>query len=133
MAVVAGALPLILIYDKTLSRVDGLILLVTYGAYATSFFKERFLQIAHRHRKEGYLHRFLRNFAHFEVPVQQTKEYGRLFVAIAAMLLSASLIVRVATGLAALAGIPLFLVGLVLLSVGTTLPELVFSIRSLED
>src|SRR3990167_7352305 len=42
MAAIAGALPLILIYDKSLSRTDGLILLAAYGAYATSFFKIRF-------------------------------------------------------------------------------------------
>lgn len=134
MAAIAGVLPLILIYDKTLSRVDGLILLATYGAYATSFFKERFLQIAHIHRKEGYIHRFLRNFAHLEQEsVHHAKEYGRLFAAIALMLLSASLIVKVAISLATTAGVPLFLVGLIFLSVGTTLPELAFSIKSLDD
>lgn len=134
MAAFAGALPLILIYDKSLSRVDGLILLAVYGAYATSFFKERFLQIAHHHRKEGYIHRFLRNFEHpIEEAIHHPKEWGRLFISIAVMLLSASLIVKVAISLAAIISVPIFLVGLILLSVGTTLPELVFSIRSLED
>lgn len=134
LAAVAGALPLILIYDKYLSRVDGLILLSAYGAYATSFFKVRFLQIAHQHRKEGYIHRFLRNFAHpFETAIEYRKEYGRLFIALAVMLLSASIIVKVATTLAVAANIPLFLVGLIFVSVGTSLPELAFSIRSLNN
>lgn len=134
MTAVAGALPLILIYDKTLSRVDGLILLSAYGAYASSFFKLRFLQIAHQHRKEGYIHRFLRNFQHpIDVAIEHRKEYGRLFVALAVMLVAASLIVKVATTLAAAAGLPVFLVGLIFVSVGTSLPELAFSIRSLDN
>ncbi|MCL4382728.1 sodium:calcium antiporter [Patescibacteria group bacterium] len=134
LAAIAGILPLILIYDKYLSRIDGLMLLSAYGAYATSFFKIRFLQIAHQHRKEGYLYRFLRNFEHpIDEVIRHRREYGRLFIAIAVMLLSASLIVKVATTLAAIANIPIFLVGLVMVAIGTSLPELAFSIKSLDD
>lgn len=134
MAAVAGILPLLLIYDKSLSRLDGGILLLAYIAYATSFYKERFLQISHHHRKEGYIHRFLRNFEHpVEEVIHHPKEWFRFFLSIGVMLLSASLIVKVATTLAVAISVPVFLIGLVLLSVGTTLPELVFSIRSLGE
>jgi len=133
LALIAGIIPLILVFDGTLSRVDGLILLALYGGYATSFFKERFLQIAQHHRKEGYLHRFLRNFTHPQIGGHKARELGRLFVGIALLIFSADIIVRIAKEIAVISNVPIFLVGLILISIGTTLPELVFSVRSLED
>jgi cation:H+ antiporter len=131
VALIAGILPLILIFDGELGRTDGLILIAVYCAYASSFFKQRFLQIAEEHKKGSYIQRFLRRFTHFDG--NKTKEAGRLFVGIALLLVSANIIVRIARILAEAAGIPVFLVGLVLVSVGTTLPELAFSFRALED
>jgi cation:H+ antiporter len=133
VALVAGVLPLILVLDSELSRVDGLILLAVYGAYMASFFKERFMQIAFHHRKEGYIHRFMRNFTHPKLDGPKTKDLARLFVGLALLLFSADVIVKVAKEIATMSNMPIFLVGLILLSVGTTLPELAFSIRSLED
>lgn len=133
VALVAGTIPLILVFDGTLSRVDGLILLAVYGAYATSFFKERFLQIAQQHRKEGYIHRFLRNFTHPQINIHKARELGKLFIGVALLIFSADVIVKIAKEIAVISNFPIFLVGLVLISVGTTLPELAFSIRSLED
>jgi len=131
VALVAGVLPLLLILDGELSRTDGLILIAVYCAYASSFFKDRFLQIAEEHKKGSYIQRFLRKFTH--VDSNKTKEAGRLFVGVAMLLVSANIIVRIASVLAEAAGIPVFLVGLVLVSIGTTLPELAFSFRALED
>jgi cation:H+ antiporter len=131
VALIAGVLPLILILDGQLGRTDGLILIATYGAYASSFFKHRFLQIAEEHKKGSYIQRFLRRFT--QIDGNKTKEAARLFVGVAMLLISANIIVRIARVLAEAAGIPIFLVGLVLVSVGTTLPELAFSFRALED
>ncbi|MBI4157374.1 sodium:calcium antiporter [Candidatus Woesebacteria bacterium] len=129
VAALAAILPLVLIYDKTLSRVDGLILLAAYGAYASSFFKRRFAQISEEHRKEGFFIRILQRVSNIDGNTR--KESGRLFVGIALLLITSNLIVRVSSIFAQDAGIPVFLVGLILLSIGTTLPELIFSIRSL--
>lgn len=131
VAAMAAILPLILIYDKTLSRVDGLILIAAYGAYASSFFKKRFLQIAEEHRKESFFVRLLQQVSH--INGNGGRESGRLFIGIAILLAASNLIVRSASILAQNAGIPIFLVGLILISVGTTLPELIFSIRSLNN
>jgi len=133
VALVAAVFPMILILDGNLSRVDGIILLGIYVAYMASFFKDRFMQIAHWHRKEGYIHRFMRNFVHPQLDFHKAKELGRLFIGLALLLFSADVIVKIAQEITVDSGIPIFLVGLVLLSVGTTLPELAFSIRSLED
>src|SRR3989344_593702 len=131
IALFAGLLPILLIIDGTLSRVDGLILLASYGAYATSLFRTRFLEIAEEHKKERFFYRFMRQFNHMDSA--RTKELGRLFVGIALLLISADVIVRVARQLAQEANIPFFLVGLIVLSIGTTLPEIAFSFRSLKD
>ena len=49
------------------------------------------------------------------------------------MLVSADVIVRVAKLFALSLGIPVFVVGLIILAIGTSLPELVFSFRSLKS
>lgn len=131
IALIAGVLPILLALDRNLSRIDGLILLAVYGAYATSFFKVRFFEIAERHKMESYFHRLFRKINQLEV--SKPKELGKFFIGIAILLVSADLITRVSGKLAAEANIPVFLIGLILIAVGTSLPELAFSLRSLED
>lgn len=131
IALVAGILPIILILDGRLGRVDGLVLLAAYGAYASSFFRARFMEVAQEHKKESFFYRFLRKFNH--INSRRTKEFGRLFVGIALLLFSADIIVKASTQLASIANIPLFVIGLVLVAMGTSLPEFAFSLRTLED
>jgi cation:H+ antiporter len=131
IALIAGILPIILSLDRNLSRVDGLILTAVYGAYATSFFKIRFFEIAERHKTESFFHRFFRKINHFDI--NKSKELGKLFMGIAILLASADLIAQVSRQLAIVANVPVFLIGLILLAIGTSLPELAFSLRSLED
>lgn len=131
MALVAGMLPLILLVDRHLSRVDGLILLVVYLGYATSFFRARFIQIGREHQEESFVYRFFRKFNH--VDSEKRKELGRFFVGIAILLFSADAIVKLATYLASLVNIPSFVVGVVFIAVSTSIPELAFSLRSIEE
>lgn len=131
VAFLAGILPLFLILDKSLSRVDGLILLATYFAYSTGFFRRRYVEIGKEQAEESFVYRFLRKFNN--VDGHHTKEFGRLFVGVALLLFSSDMIVRFSTRLASQANIPIFLVGLVVLAIGTSLPELAFSLRSLGD
>jgi cation:H+ antiporter len=131
VALVAGIIPILLLLDGTLSRVDGLALLAIYFAYSSSIFKRRYMEIAEEHKKESFVYRFLRRFSH--VNVKTSKEFGKLFIGIAFLLISADFIVKIASNLANTAGVPIFVVGLVVVAIGTSLPELVFSFRSLED
>ena len=132
IATAAGILPMILALDGRLTRVDGLVLLIVYLAYATSLFKHRFLEIAEGHRKnEPFWYRIYRQISRIDGHIG--REYGRLFIGLSVMLLSADLCVRVARTLASSLGIPIFIVGLVVVAIGTSLPEFAFSIRSLED
>lgn len=131
IALIAGILPLILIIDRVLSRVDGLILLASYFAYALSFFKHRYIQISQEQREEGFIYRFIRRFNH--ISTEKKREIGKLFVGIGLLLFSADKIVKLSLTLAHEVNIPIFLVGLLLLAVGTSLPEFAFSLRSVED
>src|SRR3989344_5717001 len=132
IAFLAGILPAFLALDGVLSRVDALILISVYLAYTTGFFKRRYLQIAKEQQEEtSFVYRFFRKFKN--LPQGRTREFGKLFVGVAMLLASSDIIVRLSTFLAAYAQIPLFLVGLFVIAIGTSLPELVFSIRSLSD
>lgn len=130
VALAAGILPVILALDKELGRVDGLVLLLVYAAYASSFFRKRFLEIAEEQKKEGFFYRFLRRFNHIDSI--KTKELGRLFIGLALLLASSDIIVKISLKLTSFVSIPIFVVGLIVLAVGTSLPELAFSLRSLE-
>ena len=90
-----------------------------------------FLQIAKEQKQESYVYRFIRQFNH--VDARKRKELGRLFVGLALLLFSADVIVKSATTLADQAGISGFVIGLVVVALGTSLPEFAFSLRSLEE
>jgi len=111
--------------------VDGLILLMVYFAYTTGFFKRRFEEVGKKQAEEKFVYRFVREFKTIESI--KAKEFGRLFLGLALLLFSADMLVRFSSQLASLANIPVFLIGLFVLAIGTSLPEFAFSIRSLED
>jgi len=130
VALVASIAPLILILDLSLSRVDGLVLLAVYGVYITSLFKTQYSEIAKGVRPD-YFHKLLRS-----IPVMDghhTKEYGRLFLGLALLLWSSNILVRTSQGIATFFNVPLFLIGLIIISIGTTLPEFAFSVKSLKE
>lgn len=131
-ALIAGVIPLVFLLDGVISRVDGMILIAIWGAYVVHFFRVRFVQIAHKLSQEGFWYRFLHKV---EVGVSGTagREMARLLLGVALLLFSADVIVRLSRSLAQDIGIPVFLVGVLVVSIGTTLPELAFSFRSLAD
>lgn len=131
IALAAGVLPLILVLDTKLSRVDGLILLAVYFAYASSFFRTRFVQIGEEQKQENFIYRFVRKF--YNIDTEKKREFGRLFVGIAVLLFSANAIVKLSSALATSFNIPLFVIGLIIIAVGTSLPELAFSFRSIKE
>ena len=130
MALVAGLLPLALMADGILGRVDGLVLLFVYASYTASFFKDKFVEITNEHSQESFFYKFLRQMNHIDFDI--TKEYGKLFISLALMLFSSKQIIGASEKLAVSIGIPIFVVGLIILAIGTSLPELVFSLRSVK-
>ena len=131
VALIASIIPLVLLLDGRLSRVDGLVLLAVYLANATSFFRTRYVQIGKEQQEENFVYRFLRQFNHIDT--EKKREFGRLFVGIALMLFSADIIVKVAVYLASTIQMPEFVIGLVVVAIGTSLPEFAFSLRSLKE
>ena len=131
MALVAGLLPLALMADGILGRVDGLILLFVYAAYTAGFFKDKFAEITDEHSQESFFYKFLREINHIDFDI--TKEYGKLFLGLALMLFSSQQIIGASEKLAVAIGIPVFVVGLIILAIGTSLPELIFSIKSIKE
>ena len=130
-AFLAGAAPMMLLFDKRLGRVDGLILLALYGFYNVLVLKEREQRLAEARNgeEEGFIKRLLRRLNH-----QGTKkEFGWLFLGIALLLFSADMIVRIAGKIAIAFNIPLLLIGLFLVAVGTSLPELAFSLKAIRE
>lgn len=133
IALFAGILPSMLLLDGNLSRVDGLILLSIYFAYATGLYWKRYEQIAESGIPEHKLpYRFIRTLNSLNhINSTKKREYSKLFIGIALMLFSADTIVRLASNLAEEMGVDTFVVGLVIVAIGTSLPEFAFSIRSL--
>ncbi len=123
-AFLAATSPMLLISDKVLSRIDGLILLLLYVFYQIAVFSEK---TGVREKAEDKHLRLLRKLEQRET----RKELAWIVLAIALLLFSAETIVKLATKLALASNLPTFLIGLLLVSLGTTLPELVFEIKAI--
>lgn len=130
IAFVCGLFPLALMADGILGRVDGLILLFIYASYTASFFKDKFAEISNENNREAFFYRFFREVSHIDFDI--TKEYGKLFFSLALMLLSSQVIINSSQNIAIGIGVPLFVIGLIVLAIGTSLPELAFSIKSVK-
>jgi len=131
VAFVAGILPVVFILDGYLSQVDGLVLLAIYGVYATGLFKKRYKQIASEDPQKDFFYKFVRRITH--INGREARDYIRLFLGLAILLFSADMIVKIAQALATIINIPVLVVGMLILAVGTSLPEIVFSFRSLNE
>ncbi|OHA05144.1 MAG: hypothetical protein A2934_04045 [Candidatus Sungbacteria bacterium RIFCSPLOWO2_01_FULL_47_10] len=110
--------PAILLFDGELSRGDGALLLLLFVAYLVHlFYSNRVSPPVDGSAGEFGIGEFMRSFLFF-------------FVNIFLVIGSSWFIVYEAERLAAGFGVPLFFIGLFVISFGTTLPELVFNIRS---
>lgn len=121
-AFLAGALPLLLLLDGRLGRLDGIILILVYFIYNTAIFREDSAA-----RRSGTAHRI---FSHLNDKTADAKIWW-FVLGVIGMIVSAAGIVRAASSVAAELNLPILLVGLFLVSLGTTLPELFFEIKSL--
>lgn len=115
---VYSSVPLLLLLDSNLSRIDGVILILFYFFYLgkllqqRSSFKERHNHIA---RKEA------------------SRSLIIFTIAVLVLLASAEGIVYSAEKIAVDLGIPVSLVGLFFVSLGTSLPEIVFELKAVEN
>lgn len=118
MSVIAFT-PVLLMFDGFLSRTDGLLLLLLYVLYLYRLIHQRveyskIIQNSQRHTRK--------------------KTWGHLFkfcLGIVVLLFSADMLVRSSVKLAEGWGLSISLVGLILVAIGTSLPELSFAIEAL--
>jgi cation:H+ antiporter len=128
-AFLAGLAPIVLLFDRSLTRLDGLILLLLYGFYNIWVLSERRRHLAKREVKEGVIHQILRRLRYKEAG----RELAWIFLGVALLLFSADMLVRMGKMVALSLNIPVLLVGLFLVSIGTSLPELAFELKSLRE
>ncbi len=115
-----SVLPLLLLIDKKLSQADGVILLVIFVWYLGRILKD----------KEA----FRKRMDHMVRTVEEFWKFLRnllvLVLSIVILLVGSWGIVKTATLIAQGFELPLILIGLILVAVGTSLPELVFGIKA---
>jgi len=123
----AGVLPLMLLLDGQLSRVDGIILLLVYGIYNFGLLQGR-VRGHERHRGGA---KMLRKMLTGTTRKQLNRWLAWLFLGAAMLMFSADMIVKIGTALAGGLKVPVFMIGLFLVAIGTSLPELSFEIRAI--
>lgn len=123
----AGVAPILLLMDGGLSRLDGLILVVIYLLYLEGVVidgkkkSQAESSVAHHHS------RLLVRLGNWHRKKKDGSVLMLLF-GVALMMFSAEMIVRLIVGLASAFGISIVVLGIIVVSLGTTLPELTLSI-----
>lgn len=120
--VVIAFLPILLMLDKEISRIDGLILILALLVYLHRLFyqKERFTKVFNNAFGGGWL-----RFKLF------LKDLGVFLGGLVLLLLSAEGIVWSASYLAQAIGLPLVIIGALIVALGTNLPEITFGIKAI--
>lgn len=125
----AGSLPLLMLVDSKLNRFDGIVLLVVYAIYVITVLKEKGEEIGKKEMKQPTIKRMFnllyKNHAE--------RDFGKFMVGVVLLLFSSHMIVQLAEKVAVGFGVPLLLVGLFIVAIGTSLPELVFEIRAVRE
>lgn len=112
-AVFLALLPITLIVDGTLTRTDAIILLVTYFIY--------FIRVW---RQSSQIEQILEQFEHVNI----WKESFIFLFSLVLLLGASEAIVRAASSLSVELGLGLTFVGLTITALGTTLPEIAFTL-----
>ena len=122
----AGVMPLILLMDGRLSRIDGLILLFIYGLYDYGLLRRR------TGRRPGGKGRLLQRMMLPGARKKMNRSLIWLFLGAALVIFSADMIVKTGVSLASILKVPVFLIGLFLVAAGTSLPELSLEIEAVK-
>lgn len=119
-----AAIPIILmLFDKTLSRTDGIILIIVFVLYVGHLFRERRLLEKKTDKKS-----INNNDNNNNQPIIITVILFTICLSI--LFLSSHFVVEYASQLALDLFLPPILIGLFLLALGTSLPELIFEMRA---
>jgi len=116
---IIALLPLLLIFDGSLSRADGILLLVSFAIYAFWLFskKDRFTKIYENSPQK---------FGAMEI----TKDIIIILLGLVFLLVGGQGIVKSATYLYQELNFPLGLIGIFVVAIGTCMPETIFSLQA---
>jgi len=114
-------LPVLLLLDGKLTRVDGIILLFSLFFYFRDIAKKK------SRLEEDFDDEIKEDFA---LKNGFLKAIGGLLLSVALLLISAEGIVWSATLMASGVGVPLLVIAILLVALGTNLPEIIFSIKA---
>ncbi|RLC35110.1 MAG: hypothetical protein DRZ76_00990 [Candidatus Nealsonbacteria bacterium] len=119
---VIALLPVLLMLDGSISRADGVVLLLALAFYMHRLFyqSERFTKVFSNH--------FNRDWQRFKFFL---KDLGIFIFSLALLLLAAEGIVWSSTFLASALGLPLMIIGALIVALGTNLPEITFGIKAI--
>lgn len=115
---ILAMLPILLVLDKTLSRIDGVILILGFALYAWQLLKNShfFQKVNNVKANPGFWQDFL-----------------KFIVSVIILIFASRYTVIYAEEIAHDLNIPIMLIGIFLVAIGTSLPELVFAIRSTQS
>ena len=117
---VIALIPLLLVWDKRLSRGEGFLLLILFGWYVYHILKQ----------KDAFTHR-VHHIRHDITGLEKLiKKLIYFVVAAGVLILGAWGVVETAKLIAKELYVPLVLISLILVAIGTSLPELVFGIKA---
>jgi len=119
---IIALLPLLLILDGSMDRIDGIILIVAFFIYALWLFskEDRFKKVYSKRKKSLPV----KDFSNF------IKDIVKILVFLAILLVASQVIINSAQYFSVRLGIPLSLVGLLIVGLGNCFPEIYFSIVS---
>ncbi|MCD6500748.1 sodium:calcium antiporter [bacterium] len=120
-AALCGFLPLLLMLDGAFSRVDGIVLLGVLVFYLKMIFqeKQRFTKVFNKYK---------RNWTQYKLFL---KDLAVFWGGVALLLLAGEGVVRSARILSSVMNLPLIFTGIIFVGLGTTLPEITFSLRAI--
>lgn len=123
----AGFLPILLIADGTLSRPDGIVLLVIYLVMISTFLRVHNQNLVSHAIQISPMRRI------FEVmkSKQGNSNLLKLLLGLGILLTSSHFIVQLSTSLAITTGLPTIFIGLFIVAVGTSLPELALEMKAI--
>lgn len=123
----AGSMPLLLLINGELSRVDALVLLAVYVWYTYTVLAEKSEELAEYQEAElGFVHRLFLRLRQGEAK----RHFAWLLFWTLVLLFSADMLVKTAVVLAGAMGIPIILIGMFFVAIGTSLPEFVFGLKA---
>jgi len=122
----AAILPVLLIADHVLSAADGLVLLVVYVFFVMTILRKHAREVGEQAMSESPMKRLL---------LTVSKRGGRtdllkFLLGVGFLVLSSHMVVQLAQDISLGLKLPILLVGLFLVAVGTSLPELVFEMKA---